>query len=188
METPFGWIGAVFDALLSLIPRIIIVRATHGGVRWRKGRIVKPLAPGLHMYWPVMTDYAIIVTARQTYNLPTQILTTSDNRKVVVGLLVVYRIHDVVQAIGKVNWDVDTTIGDITQAAVVGIIASQPFDKLLGTIATNELNNKFTEATRHELKKYGVSISQCKLTDFAECRVLKLVIDSGQREIGNYVK
>jgi regulator of protease activity HflC (stomatin/prohibitin superfamily) len=178
METAFAWLGQIFEAILSFVPRILIVRATHGGVKWRHGSRVMPMMPGLHVYWPLVTDIEIIVTARQTLALPKQVLMTKDNQKVVVGTVVVYKIRDVVQAIGKINWDVDTTINDITQAAVVSVIAKHTLQELLDMVTTDDLNNALTEATRKELRQFGVFVSRCKLTDFADCRVYKVVMDS----------
>jgi len=182
METAFAWLGQIFEAILKFVPRVLIIRATHAGVKWQHGREVRPLMPGLHVYWPLVTEIEVIVTARQTLNLPTQVLTTRDNKKVVVGTVVVYRIRDVVQAIGKINWDVDTTINDITQAAVVSVIAQHTLQELLDMIPMDRLNDLLTIATRKELRQYGVYVTRCKLTDFADCRVFKLVTnDSGQR-------
>ena len=51
-------------------------------------------------------------------------MATKDGKKVVVKTLVAYKIPDPVRAIGKLNWDVDTTINDLTQSAVVRVIAT----------------------------------------------------------------
>lgn len=177
METAFAWLGQIFEALLSFVPRILIVRATHGGVKWRHGCKVIPMSAGLHVYWPLVTEIEIIVTARQTLALPKQVLITKDRKKVVIGTVVVYKIRDVVQAIGKTNWDVDTTINDITQAAVVSVIACHTLQELLDMVAGDALNDALSEATRRELRQFGVFVSRCKLTDFADCRVYKLVMD-----------
>lgn len=185
METAFAWLGQIFEAILKFVPRILIVRATHGGVKWRYGSDVRPLFSGLHVYWPLVTEIEVIVTARQTLALPKQVLTTKDNKKVVVGTVVVYRIRDVVQAIGKINWDVDTTINDITQAAVVSVIARHTLQELLNMVTTDALNDALTEATRKELRQFGVFVSRCKLTDFADCRVYKVVMDSQALPIAN---
>jgi regulator of protease activity HflC (stomatin/prohibitin superfamily) len=178
METAFAWLGQIFDAILRFVPRILIVRATHGGVKWRYGSDVYPLMPGLHVYWPLVTELEVIVTARQTLALLKQVLMTKDNKKVVVGIVVVYKIRDVVQAIGKTNWDVDTTINDITQAAVVSVIARHTLQELLDMVMTDALNDALTKATRRELRQFGVFVSRCKLTDFADCQVYKVVMDS----------
>ena len=72
METAFAWLGQIFDAILSFVPRVLIVRATHGGVKWRHGSQVISMLSGLHVYWPLVTEIEIIVTARQTLSLPKQ--------------------------------------------------------------------------------------------------------------------
>lgn len=183
MEAAFAWLGQIFEAILMFVPRILIVRATHGGVKWRHGSNVRPMMPGLHVYWPLVTDIEVIVTARQTLAPPKQILTTKDNKKVVVGIVVVYKIRDIVQAIGKINWDVDTTINDITQAAVVSVIARHTFDEILCMVAEDKLNDLLTEATRRELRQFGVFVSRCKLIDFSDCRVFKLVTDTHAAQV-----
>ena len=124
MESALGWFGEIVQACLSLIPRLIIVRATHEAVKWRCGKDAIRLKPGLHIYWPITTEVEQIVVARQPTNLVAQTLTTLDGKSVVVGAVIVYRINDAVQAIGRIKHDVDQTIGDITQAAIADIIAS----------------------------------------------------------------
>jgi len=34
MESAFAWLNQLFQAIYQLFPRILIVRATHGGVKW----------------------------------------------------------------------------------------------------------------------------------------------------------
>jgi regulator of protease activity HflC (stomatin/prohibitin superfamily) len=178
METAFAWLGQIFDALLKFFPRIVIVRATHGGVKWKRGSRVKAMNPGLHLYWPLTTDIEVVVTARQTLSLPIQVLTTKDNKKVVVGTVVVYKIKDVVHAIGRMNWDVDTTINDITQAAVVNVVAKHTFQEIMDMIGNDSFTDQLTDAVRKELRPFGVSVRRCKLVDFADCKVYKLVTNS----------
>jgi regulator of protease activity HflC (stomatin/prohibitin superfamily) len=161
-----------------LVPRIIIVRATHGGVKWKRGHKVVAMNPGLHVYWPLLTDIEIIVTARQTLALPIQVLTTKDQKKVVVGTVVVYKIKDVIHAIGRMNWDVDTTINDITQAAVTSVIAKHSFQEIIDMIGDDKSESTLTDAVRKELRPFGVSVRRCKLVDFADCRVYKIVTNA----------
>jgi hypothetical protein len=143
----FAWIGQIIETLGKFIPRLTIVKATMGGVKWRSGKTVKPMMPGLHVYWPIVTEIELIVTARQTLNLPTQVLMTKDRQKVVVGTVVVYRIKDIVQAIGEKNWDVDTTISDITKTAIVSEIAKLTLDELLAGVVDESVNNRLTKSS-----------------------------------------
>ena len=87
----------------------------------------------------------MIVTARQTLAIPDQVMATKDGKKVVVKTLVVYRIPDPVRAIGKLNWDVDTTINDLTQSAVVRVIATHTYDEIMAGIRDESLTKTLDE-------------------------------------------
>lgn len=175
----FEWLGQIIEAILKFFPRVIIIRATHGGVKWLRGWKVKELKPGLHVYWPLFSDVDTIVTARQTTAIPEQVLTTKDGRRVVVKALTVYRIPSVVAAIGERNWDVDTSVADIASAAVVHVIATHTYDEIMTGISDETLPRSLTKAVRKALRPFGVAISKCLLVDFAECQVYKLMNGSG---------
>lgn len=182
MDGAFAWLSQLIQTFYKFFPHIIIVRATHGGVKWVRGRKVRPLAPGLHFYWPLTTEIEVIVTARQTLAIPDQVLTTKDGIKVAVKTLVVYKIPDVVRAIGRVNWDVDTTINDMTQASVVQVVATHTYDEIVRGVADQSLTKTLTKAVRRELRPFGVYIARCKLVDFADCKVFKLLTTPADRQ------
>ena len=172
-----AFLGELFRGLLSIFPRVIIVRATHAGVKWKRGGKVVALDPGWYVYWPLVTEYEQVPVGRQSHTPPKQTLTTSDRASVTVGVVVVYRINDIVQAIGKVNWDVDATVNDVTQAAVVSVIASRTCEEIMRLIQAGGLNDQLEVAAERELSQFGVLVHQCKLTDFALCDVNKMVVD-----------
>jgi len=175
MDGAFSWLSQLIETFYKFIPHILIIRATHGGVKWVRGKHVKALGPGLHIWWPLTTEVEVVVTARQTLAIPDQVMATKDGKKVVVKTLVVYRIPDVVRAIGKLNWDVDTTINDLTQSAVARVIATHTYDEIMQGLRDESLIQTLTKETRCELRQFGVHITRCKLVDFAECKVFKLM-------------
>lgn len=182
MESAFAWLNQFFQAVYQFFPRILIVRATHGGVKWVRGKKIVPLGPGLHVYWPLTTEVEVLVTARQTLAIPDQVMVTKDGKKVAFKTLVVYRIPDVVRAIGKVNWDVDTTINDMTQAAVARVIVTHTYDEVVQGLADQSLTMTLTREVRKELRQFGVHVSRCKLVDFADCKVFKLLTSQADRQ------
>jgi regulator of protease activity HflC (stomatin/prohibitin superfamily) len=175
MESAFAWLSQLVETFYKFIPHIVIIRATHAGVKWVRGHKIKALDPGLHFYWPLTTEVEIQVAARQTLAIPDQILTTKDGKKVTVKTLVVYKIRDIVQAIGKINWDTDVTVTDLAQSAVVNIVATRTVDEILKGIADESLTMLLTKAVRRELRQYGVYVARCKLVSFAETKVFKLI-------------
>lgn len=129
------------------------------------------MLPDLHVYWPVISE---IVTARQTLDLPRQVLLTKDRQQVVVGTLVVYRIRDIVRAIGERNWDVDTTVADITRAAITKVVNASALNELADTQA---IEARLTKECRRQLRQLGVYVHRTALTDFSTCRVYKVLAD-----------
>jgi len=171
MESAFGWLGRLFEAMLELVPRRVIVRATEGGVRWSIWRKPREIKPGFRMYWPLITAIEIIVVARQTINTPTQSLMTRDGETVVAGGVTIYHISDVVKAIGERNWSPEETAADISQAALVEVISSHDLDWLLENIS-GKVEKELTEKTREQLRKYGVHVGRAALADFSTVRQL----------------
>ena len=179
MESAFAWLGQLMEWFAKWFPRLIIVRLTHAGVRYRHGKKAEALMPGLRIYWPLVTEVEVIPTARQTHNLPTQALTTSDGKKVVVSGVVIYRIKDIVATMAR-NWDVSDTLNDISMVALTKIITTHTFDYLLQHL-TDEVQDKITHETRKKLRMYGVSVFWAAITDFAECIVIKNISSNGQQ-------
>lgn len=176
MNSALGWLGQLMEKLLSLIPELVIIRATHMGIKWRWGKKVIQLSPGVHIYWPIVSEVMLYVVARQTYNLPTQALITKDGKQIVIGPVIVCNISDVIKAYGETNWDIGSTIKDITQSTVVRVITGMTLKEIQGGLAEgkrSKLNLLLTNTARKELKPFGVNIQRCCITDFSTCTVYK---------------
>lgn len=171
METAFSWLGQIFEAMLEFVPRRIIIRATEGGVKWSLWRRPVEMKPGIRIYWPLISDVEVVVTARQSFNTPTQALETRDGVEVVAGGVIIYHINDVVKAIGEKNWSPETTALDITQAAIISVVASWDHDDLLTNIS-GKVEEQLTEKCRRDLRQYGIYPTRVALTDFSHTRSL----------------
>ena len=168
------WLNDIILALLEFVPRRIIVRSTHRGVKWRAWRVPVEMKPGFRWYWPLLSDVEIIPVARQTLNTSTQALMTKDGKQVVAGGVVVYSIQDIVKAIGERNYDVDETVNDISQAAIVEVVTAWDADALLKEI-NGQVEEDLTATCRKALRCYGVYVSRAALTDFSVCRSINLL-------------
>jgi len=172
----FSWLSDIINGLLSLFPRPLIIRQTHGGVCWYFSKVVE-LRPGWRWVWPLIMDWEVIPVARQTERLQDQVLITKDGKQVVVRVFVVYSIRDIIQAIGARNWDVGTTVHDIASSAVVQVVTKSTLAILKDTLTTStEIN--LTEITKRELHKFGVTVTSCCFTDFSTARVYKIMGNS----------
>lgn len=179
MNTAFGWLGQIIETALSFFPQLMIVRNTHEAVKWKVfGRVVAVSGGRRTWYWPLVTDIDTIVVARQTSDLPTQVLMTKDRESVVVGAMVVFWINDVVKAIGEKNWDVESVVLDITKAVVVEEVMGRTLDELLTSQAEGRQGDfckQLTANCRKQLAPFGVHVHRATLTDFSKCRVHKIL-------------
>jgi regulator of protease activity HflC (stomatin/prohibitin superfamily) len=176
MDTAFAWIGYLMDWVGKWIPRLIIIRSTHGGVKFVGGKKVVELKPGLAIFWPLITIVEIMPVARHTHNLSTQVLTTKDGHSVVIGAVVIYEINNIVDCLSN-NWDISDTIGDVTQMSVVKIVSNWNLAELKAELM-GKVENELTIETRRRLKHFGVAVERCGISDFSPCRVYRVITDA----------
>jgi regulator of protease activity HflC (stomatin/prohibitin superfamily) len=167
---------AFFDRIFVWVPRIEIVRSTHGGVKWRTRLTddeVEPevieIKPGLHWYWPLVSELEFIVTARRPVDIPTMSILTKDGISVIVSAAVVFRINDVIKALGEKNWDVDSTLVDVTQSVIFRAVRSRTFRELLDE-KVDDLIDELTESTKKGLSKFGILVESVLPKDFDQSK------------------
>jgi len=171
MEGAFAWLSQIIEALLQFVPQRVIVKATERGVKWSLWREPQEMKPGFRIWWPLITAIEVVVVARQSFNTPTQSLETKDGQTVVAGGVIIYKVSDVVQAIGKVNWSPEATAQDITQAAIISVVAKWDHDDLMENI-DGEVEKQITEKCKKDLRQFGIYPSRVALTDFCTTRSL----------------
>jgi regulator of protease activity HflC (stomatin/prohibitin superfamily) len=171
MESALAWLGQLIEWVGKLIPRLFIVKATHGGVRFKHGKNVTELVPGVHVYWPIVTEIELWPVKRQTHSTPTQSLLTKDQKQVVVSGVVIYEIGDIVAALSK-NWDINDTINDIAMVAITEVVASNELAYL--TEHLNEsVRRQLLAVTRKKLSPFGIRVFKASLVNFSTCMTIK---------------
>lgn len=55
MEAAFAWLGQLMEWVGRFFPRITIAQANEAGVRWKYGRHVEKVEPGIRVFWPLVT-------------------------------------------------------------------------------------------------------------------------------------
>jgi hypothetical protein len=147
----FEWLGELANFVRSLFPQLAVVKQTHCAVKFVRGSKVKELKPGLHVYWPCVTEYLEMPRVRQTVNLATQVILTHERKPVATSGIVVYEVADAVKALSK-SFDVEDTIGDTTE---------------------------LTKACRARLYQFGIKVKVCALTDLSTTQVVTLLGQTG---------
>ncbi len=171
MDAAFGWIGDFLRWAICFFPHLGLCRATHGGVKFVRGKKVRPIRPGLFWYWPLVTEIEMRPTCRYPVDLPAQSLTTADQRTVLVSVTLVVEIADPVKAFGQ-TWEIDDMIGDIGAAAATEIIPVMRWESILQELKSG-LSDKLAKAARGLLRPYGVRVIKARFTDLAEHKVFR---------------
>lgn len=173
MEAAFGWIGELISWLIEFLPHLGILRKKHGGVKFKRGKIVREIKPGLYWWWPFVTETETTTCARQTLSLEAQRLTTKDGYTVSVRLVVAYWVEDVVKALVDTD-DYDDAAEDLALDAVVEIISTNDW-KWIHENLSGEVRNAVTRKCRGELKKMGLYVEKARIVDFTETVVYTMV-------------
>ena len=170
MDTALGWLGDLARWLAAWIPRLEICRATHGGVKFVRGKNVREVRPGLYVYWPAVTEVVLLPTVCHPVNLPPQSLTTRDGKTVLVSVTLVVEVADVVKALAK-TWDVDQMIADVAGAATMEVVSERTWKELRQDDAVEDL----VRAARRLLRPYGVRVVKGRFTDCARHTVIRTI-------------
>lgn len=193
MESAFGWLEKIFNALFSFIPHLIIVPVTHAGVKYKGGRIVAPLRSdngiflpylnvhkfpiltlkrsGVHIYWPLITKFELVPIKRQTTNLVAQYLCTSDGVSVGVSGVLVYEVDNIIRLLTEC-YDFEDTIRDLALLCIKNVITSHTLLQLTQTAKI--VDAELTEELGNVLEDYGIKTIRCTLSDMVPCKTIGL--------------
>lgn len=172
MDAALGWIGEFVGWLVAWLPHLGICRATHGGVKFVRGKHVKRIRPGLYWWWPITTEVETTPTARQTIDIAAQKLVTKDDKVVLIDLVVVYVVEDVVKALVDTT-DYEETAADVAREAATEIVGANDYQRLKTEIST-AVGTELTRRCRTALRPFGLYVEKVRAGDFVPTRVLSL--------------
>lgn len=178
MEAALGWIGRVVEFLISLLPHLYTVDADSRAVKYPRG--VRPVeqGPGLHLYWPVVTNEpTIICTTRRTNLLNAQRLTTSDGYTVIISLGVVGRVEDVVKAVHETQ-DFDDDINQAALRAVTPVVLRYSWTELTERIVSGKFTTDVKRKAVTACRPYGYKVEEVFVADWCEAKVFAIVGES----------
>jgi hypothetical protein len=108
----FEWLNQLMQWLGRWVPRIVLVKRTHIGVRFTHGGRVTALAPGLYCYWPITTELVLVSTLLRTSEIAAQLC-----GREVVSVAVSFTVADPLMALQVFN-DIFAQLDDRTQIAL----------------------------------------------------------------------
>ena len=180
MESAFAWLDRILTFVGRFIPQPYIIKVTERTVLFRFGKRIILKGPGLHWHWPITSPIETMEVVEQAREFNPAVLTTKDCRTVAVGFTLLYEIEDLIVALTKTD-SVLQTVGELGEAAIASVIASHTFDELLAEIGNQDklhrgaFNKKLTRSVRRLVRKYGIKVKSCRIGNFAECYVVRLI-------------
>jgi regulator of protease activity HflC (stomatin/prohibitin superfamily) len=156
--------------VIDLIPRPLIVRYTHGGVRFVRGKKVKKIDPGFYFYWPFVTEIEIYPTARQTAKLSEQCFQDKDGHPIVVRPILVYEVPDVFKALTTIP-EIDEAVEDISLATIKNFVMGKSAKEISDMYKS--IDSELTATCRRKLAPFGIKIVNVFLSDCTPAKVIK---------------
>ena len=170
-----------FSALIQWIQSIWkivwffqIIREYEQGVLLFCGKFKKTLQPGLHFKWSVFEEIQTHYSKDDTILLPSQKLTTKDNKTVTVTGVVLYRIDDIELFLTKVNAP-QQAVSDSSMGIIAENIIQSDYENTINIKIMNEISKQ----VRRDCKKWGVYIEYVKLTDLSLSKSINLFKETG---------
>lgn len=170
MDAALGWIGDLVRYLAQLFPRLQLVRATDRCVKFTGSR-TREVGPGLHVWWPLVTEMEIHPVVRQVKSLPEQKLQTSDGTTVVVDAVLIFDIQDLHTFIVE-NWEADDSLEEVAQEAVLTVVMEMSIDQLRDPVHRKRVNQRLTSEAKKALRGFGVNTEKLRLQSLAPGTVL----------------
>jgi regulator of protease activity HflC (stomatin/prohibitin superfamily) len=167
----FDWLNQLIHSFGSLFPRLVRIRSTDRGVKWPRCKKAVLLNPGLHVYWPLVSELEIVTVVRQTIDHKPQTITLRDGVTICVRAVTVWRIADAVM-VWTENWDICNTVDDLATASLVDILSCMTKEQVS---SISLVNNLATLESQKLLAPYGVAVESTKLIECSVCRSIRLI-------------
>jgi regulator of protease activity HflC (stomatin/prohibitin superfamily) len=174
MESALAWIGHIAEWIGKFIPRWVVIDTTEGAVKFVRGGRPVALGAGIHWYWPLVTTLSLYPVAYQADRMPTQTIVTTDDKSVVIGAMIAYRVENILPLVAQTHSAI-TTVQNLALTAVHDVCCRMSWAELKEGQRRGTLDTKLKNAAQHLLESYGVRVVQLMLIDLAPVRVIKLM-------------
>lgn len=169
----------MFDRLFELVGQFIgafrfidIVDAFEEGVVLRLGKYRMTVGPGKVWLRILYIDKLIVDNVvTTTLSLKEQVLTTADNKSIIISVMIRWRIRD----IKKILLETEGGEAVLTDCAM-GEVAQYVKDNTLQELFDADASESLYRAIRKRGWRFGIEVEEVQVTDFATTRVIRLIM------------
>ncbi len=134
-----AWLNELMVWLGKWFPRLVLINATHEGVKFTRHGGVGAFPPGLYCYWPITTDFKVVSTRRRTTEIAAQLIGQE-----VVSVAIAFTIQNPKDALMAYD-DVFAQLDDRTQAHLSALHAINSNNAQLGGAVRAAVAEEFEE-------------------------------------------
>jgi regulator of protease activity HflC (stomatin/prohibitin superfamily) len=168
-----NFIESILSRLEELWP-LVRVHSFQRGVKFRHGRDIALLEPGVHFAFWWFEEIVLVTTCERTVNLPTQSMTTADDVAVTFSANVAYEVTDAREMYTKLS-DFEDSLNATAMVFLADKVRSKTWAELVSGQA--ELERQLREALTRRGKRWGVKFLDVGFTDMVKARVHRLYGD-----------
>jgi hypothetical protein len=167
LETLFCWVPWIIEWCLSWLPRRARLYVHEGGVKIT-GAKVTVLKHGTFWFFPRWSECYVDNIKRKVVDLPKQVLTTKDGKRVRVGGVLIYHIRAIDTWIVE-NEDPESGVQIEAERVIREWVKHHDFQEVQEYDPQKREADDLTRAAQEELGSYfGVWVRQLGFKDFAE--------------------
>lgn len=172
-------IQALFRGLSDAFRPWLVLAPWEAGIRIRMGKRVAVLQPGFNWRIPGIDRISVQTTRMRVSQLPTQTMTTHDNRTLVLGANVAYSIRDIRRLYDSLHHAEDT----------IRCLASEAIAETIndgrGLLTPRAVAMEASVLAAERLQRFGLGDVQINMTDFAFVRTYRLISDQRWGQSGD---
>ncbi len=169
LDAFISWLQSIW----KLIWIFQIVNEYEEAIVLNRGKFKKKLGPGMHFKFSVFEEIITHYAKDDTILLPSQKLTTKDNKSVTVTGMVLYRISDIELFLTAVNKP-QQAISDLCLGVIAENIIKTEYTDTISILIMNEISKQ----ARRECKGWGVYVEYVKLTDLSLSKSINIFKES----------
>jgi len=174
--TNIEWLTRLLDRLLSIFPRIVVVKPDELGVRCtpkiQSGVRVSELKPGWYIWVPLIQRVERIKCKTQIVDLRNQSVWTSDRQEMTISGAIRYRVRSALKTLWEV-YDYDQNI----QTAALGIIQQYIREHELQDLNTQQIEQEVLKGVREASAGWGLYIEKVYITDIGRTWNIRLLMN-----------
>lgn len=174
MNNAMVWLNDLMVWLGRWIPRLLLIPATHIGIRFGPSGGARAVGPGLVVYWPISHSVLQIPVTTQSMQLASQMVSSTVSggvvpQVVICAVAVQYRVVDAVKAATKAL-HFHALVDNRTSASIAKYSHLKEDVTVWMDTAAKYL--------RSELKEYGIELERLDLTQNGVGVALKNISDA----------